>query len=170
MRDAAERDIPEVLIAYQDDRQMHLRLFEDRPPTGALLGQRAETEAADRAAGSRATWTVLGADSDLCVGQVTVHHIDSEHGRGELSLWIAPQWRGRGLGGGALGLISDWLFDACGLARLQLLVEPDNQAMLRTAVRAGYREEGLLHGHLRRRGARVDVVVLARLAGDRGLA
>src|SRR5256885_8266887 len=30
VRDAAERDIPEVLIAYQDDSTMHLRLGQER--------------------------------------------------------------------------------------------------------------------------------------------
>lgn len=166
LRDAAERDIPEVLIAYEDDRQMHLRLFEQRPPTGAALGRRAESEYADRVAGSRATLTVCAGESDVCVGQANVHDIDWEHGRAELSLWIAAGWRGQGLGARALRLTSAWLLERCGLERVQLLVEPDNAAMLRAAARAGYREEGVLHGHMRRRGDRVDAVVLSLLPSD----
>ena len=42
VRLSAERDIPEVLIAYQDDRGLHLALGEDRPPSGAALGRRAD--------------------------------------------------------------------------------------------------------------------------------
>ena len=166
LRDASPRDIPEVLIAYQDDPEMHERLFEERPPSGAALGRRAESDDADRAAGSRATLTMLADASDRCVGQLSVHDLDWEHARGELSLWIAPNMRRRGLGSASLRLACAWLFEGCGLARLQMLVEPDNHAMLCTAARAGFREEGLLRRHLRRRGVRLDVAVLARLAAD----
>lgn len=166
LRDAAERDIPEVLIAYEDDRKMHLGLFEERPPSAAALGRRAELESADRAAGERATFTVCAEDSDLCVGQLTVHNLDWEHARGELSLWIAPGQRGRGLGAGALRLASAWLLQTCGLQRLQVLAEPDNTPMRRAAARAGFVSEGVLRGHMRRRGARVDVVVLSLVSGD----
>jgi RimJ/RimL family protein N-acetyltransferase len=166
LRDAAERDIPEVLIAYEDDREMHLRLFEERPPSGAALGRRAESEPAERAAGSRATLTVCRAGEDVCVGQLTVEQIDWEHGRGALRLWIAPGHRGQGLGSGALGLACPWLFARAGLARLQMLVEPDHTAMLRTAARAGFTREGILRDHLRRGGERVDVTVWSRLSGE----
>ena len=166
LRDASSRDIPEVLIAYEDDPEMHQRLFEGRPPSGAALGRRAESHYADRAAGSRATLTVLADGSDRCVGQLSVHDLDWEHARGELSLWIAPGARRRGLGSVSLRLACAWLFDRCALARLQVLVEPDNVAMLGAAARAGFHDEGILQGHLRRRGVRIDVAVLSRLAAD----
>src|SRR6516164_7166506 len=38
LRDYAERDIPEILIAYQDDPRLHQRLGQNRPPSGAELG------------------------------------------------------------------------------------------------------------------------------------
>ncbi len=59
LRDYKERDIPEILIAYQDDPRLHVSSGEDRPPTGAELGSRAEREAALRAAGEGVTLTVL---------------------------------------------------------------------------------------------------------------
>ena len=46
VRPAAERDIPEVLIAYQDDPELHLRMGEERAPSGAELGRLAERAAA----------------------------------------------------------------------------------------------------------------------------
>jgi RimJ/RimL family protein N-acetyltransferase len=168
LRDASSRDIPEVLIAYEDDREMHQRLFEERPPSGAALGRRAESHYADRAAGCRATLTVLADGSDTCVGQLSVHDLDWEHARGELSLWIAPGSRRRGLGSGSLRLACAWLFEHCALARLQVLVEPANVAMLRTSAQAGFRDEGVLRGHLRRRHVRLDVAVLSLLPADRG--
>jgi RimJ/RimL family protein N-acetyltransferase len=166
LRDFAERDIPEILIAYEDDPEMHRRLLQERPPSGAQLGRLAETEVADRAAGSRATLTILDPAGDLCLGQVAVHHLDREHARAELSLWVAPQARRRGLGCGALRLADRWLLDGCGIERVQLLVEPGNEPMLRTAARAGFVREGVLHGYMRAGPRRADMAVLSLLSSD----
>lgn len=167
LRDAAERDIPEVLIAFQDDPEMHLRLARERPPSGAELGRRAECEAADRTAGSRATLTIVAAPAaDLCLGQVYVEAVEWDHARADVSVWVAPGARRRGLATGALRLASEWLLGPCGLARVQGLCEPGNHALLAAAGRAGFVSEGILHGYLRRRSRRIDVVVLSRLALD----
>ena len=65
----AERDIPEVLIAYQDDRELHLRMGVERPPSGAELGRLAERAEIDRAAGRAVTLTIIGRGSDVCLGR-----------------------------------------------------------------------------------------------------
>lgn len=166
LRDAAERDIPEVLIAYEDDPEMHLRLGQDRPPSGAELGRVAESEHADRAAGSRATLTIVSGESDVCVGQVSVHDVDWDHERAEISIWVAPECRGRGLGAAALRLVSGWLLGDCAMARVQLVAEPGNAALARAAARAGFSHEGVLHGYLRVRSRRVDASVLGRLSTE----
>ena len=54
LRDYAERDIPEILIAHQDDPRLYVLAGEDRPPSGAELGRAAEREAAERAGRERA--------------------------------------------------------------------------------------------------------------------
>jgi ribosomal-protein-alanine N-acetyltransferase len=166
LRDSAERDIPETLIAYQDDPALHLRMGEERPPSGAELGRWAESEATERAAGLRAALTVLEPGSDVCVGQIYVQNLDWDHQRAELGLWLAPAARGRGLASEALRLAGAWLLGACGLRRLQILTEPDNEPMLHAALAAGFVREGVLRGYLRERGTRVDVVILSLLPGD----
>lgn len=168
LRLSAERDIPEVLIAYQDDPELHLRLGEDKPPSGAELGRRQERADADRAHGTRVTFTVVEPPADVCRGQVNVHHTDWDNQRAELGLWLAPQVRGRGWAPAALALACQWLFSACGFERLQLVTEPDNEPMIRAARRAGFVAEGTLRGYLVERGKRIDVVILSLLAGDLG--
>jgi RimJ/RimL family protein N-acetyltransferase len=165
LRDGAERDIPEVLIAFEEDPDLHLRLVQDRPPSGAELGRLSESEVVDRAAGSRATLTITAPEDDLCLGQLSVHGLDWDNGRGSLSVWVAPAARRRGLASGALALASEWLLGRCGLERVQMLCEPENRAAAGAAARAGFSAEGVLHGYLRRRGTRVDALVLARV-GD----
>ncbi|HEY2438388.1 MAG TPA: hypothetical protein VGH93_14495, partial [Solirubrobacteraceae bacterium] len=75
VRMAAERDIPEILIAYQDDPRLHVRLGERRPPSGAELGRRAERAEHDRLAGRGLSLTVVEAGDDTCRGQIDVHRV-----------------------------------------------------------------------------------------------
>ena len=166
VRDAAERDIPEILIAYQDDPELHQRMGEDQPPSGAELGARTEHERADRALGTHATLTILEPGSDVCRGQIYVHHIDWEHARAELGIWLVPQARGRGLGRAALRLVAAWLSHDSGFQRVDILTAPDNLAMVRSAEAAGFLFEGVLRRYMRERGTRIDAAVLSILPSD----
>jgi RimJ/RimL family protein N-acetyltransferase len=166
LRFAAERDIPEILIAYQDDPQLHMQLGEERPPSGAELGRRAELAAAEQAAGTGVSLTILHDGSDVCRGQVNVHRIDWDNARAELGIWVAPQLRGNGLGRRALELATGWLLTDCGFERVQVLTEPGNAAMIHVAQAAGFLHEGVLRAYLRERGERVDAVVLSLLRSD----
>ncbi len=172
LRLAADRDIPEVLIAHQDDPTLYRRLGLARPPSGAELGRRVERSAALRAAGAELWLTILAragdAISDECRGQVDVHDLDWDHRRAELEIWIAPRDRGRGLAAAALGLAGRWLLTQCGLERVQILVDPANETMRRAAHAAGFAQEGVLRGYLQDRDGRVDVTVMSLVGADLG--
>lgn len=115
LRPSAERDIPEILIAYQDDHGLHQALGEARPPTGAALGSRAERAADELRAGRLLTLAILQVGSDVCRGEVRVTDTDWNKGTTALRIWLAPDLRGRGLARRAHALATDWLGDACGL-------------------------------------------------------
>jgi [ribosomal protein S5]-alanine N-acetyltransferase len=166
LRDYEERDIPEILIAYQDDPRLHLLNREDRPPSGAELGSRAEREAGARSAGERVTLTVLEPGDDTCRGQIRVENVDWDHRRAELMIWLAPQVRGRGVGQKALRLAGQWLLETCGLARVEILAEPENLAALHAAEAAGFVREGVLREYLRKRGKGIDMVVMSLIGAD----
>lgn len=155
LRLAAERDIPEILIAHQDDPQLFSRLGLKRPPSGAELGRQMELAERERETGVRVRLTIVEPGSDDCRGRVSVHSIDWESGHAELGMWLAPQARGRGLARSALRLVSAWLFEKWGLELVQLLTEPDNEHMLSAARAAGFVEEGM------RRRSEVDMIVMS---------
>jgi RimJ/RimL family protein N-acetyltransferase len=179
VRMSAERDIPEILIAYQDDPQLHLWMGNARPPSGAELGRRCERAEHDRLAGRGISLTLLEGQSDACVGQIDVHRVEWEHARAELGVWVAPGHRGRGVARRALRLTGPWLLIEAGLERVELLTHPENQAMLSAAQAAGFQFEGVLRGYYRdgdgiqRRlgrgsAARVDMKVLSLVRRDLG--
>jgi ribosomal-protein-alanine N-acetyltransferase len=86
--------------------------------------------------------------------------------RGEFGYVIGTWARRRGVGTRALRLYSKWAFSTLGLARLELLIQPGNEASLALGRRAGFSEEGLLRSHSIVRGQRKDMVLMALLPGD----
>jgi RimJ/RimL family protein N-acetyltransferase len=86
--------------------------------------------------------------------------------RGELGYVVAEWARRRGVGSRALTIYSRWAFESLRLARLELLVQPGNEASLSLADRVGFRREGLLRSHSLIRGERKDMVMLSLLPGD----
>ena len=166
LRFEAERDIPEVLIAHQDDPTLCLRLGLPRPPSGAELGRRIEHGPGERAAGVGVRFTILEPGANVCRGQLDVHHVDWDDLRAEAGIWVAPGFRGRGLAPAALRLAGDWLFEVCGLARLELLTQPDNAAMIGAAKSAGLVEEGVLRAYVSERGRRLDLTILSLVPAD----
>jgi RimJ/RimL family protein N-acetyltransferase len=168
LRFGAERDIPEILIAHQDDPEMYKRLGEERPPSGAELGRYAEAADGERAAGSYVALTIVEAGRGDCVGRIAVHTVEPEAARAELGVWLTPQVRGRGYAARALALAAGWLFGRCGVERLAVLTETDNEPMIRAAEAAGFEREGVLRQYTRERGARVDALSMSLLRSDLG--
>jgi RimJ/RimL family protein N-acetyltransferase len=166
LRFTAERDIPEILIAYQDDPKLHVRLGMVRPPSGAELGQELEGTASERARGARAKLAIVDPPADDCLGEIIIHGIDWNQGRASVGIWVASKVRGKGVARRALRLTARWLFDAWGIERLTLLTDPDNEAMLRAAKAAGFVYEGILRSYGHERGRRCDLASLSLLPSD----
>jgi len=90
----------------------------------------------------------------------------TEHSVGEVGCCLVPAARGCGIAAEALRLLTDWAFAKLELGRVQVFVAPENVAALGLAERAGFRREGVLRSYWEVDGARLDVVVLARVPGD----
>lgn len=116
LRPSAERDIPEVLIAYQDDPGLPHAMGEQRPPSGAALGRRAELAESERLAGRAVVLTILEPGGDVCLGEARIGEVDWRQGKAEVRVWVTPRQRGHGLGRRAHDLAVGWLETYCGLA------------------------------------------------------
>ena len=142
LRPASDWDIPDILIAHQDDPQLYRSLGLRRPPSGAELGRRSEREPAEREAGTGLRLSICEPGQRTCRGQLSVHRVDWGSRSAELGLWLAPQVRGRGWAARALRLTAGWLFEICPLDRITVHTDQDNQPMLRAAQAAGFSARG----------------------------
>jgi RimJ/RimL family protein N-acetyltransferase len=107
---------------------------------------------------------VVDAQSGELAGSMSVRF--RGEGRGEFGYLMAAGFRGRGLGTRALRLFASWAFQTHALARLEVLVQPENEPSLAMAERAGFVREGVLRSYKPVRGRRVDMVMLALLRSD----
>ena len=166
LRLAAERDIPEILIAYQDDPDLHVRLGEERPPSGAQLGRLMEQTETDLGDGTAVRLTILQAGSDDCRGQVIAH---ASIGRTPVPT-SGSGWRLRSVARGWRAAPCCWrrggFSTRVGSSGSRCLPQPDNEPVLRSARAAGFVDEGVLRQYAREQGKRVDIAVLSVIPGD----
>ncbi len=120
LRAISEWDIPEVLIAHQDDPELHRRLGMDRPPTGAQLGREVEQAQARRLSGERLSFSIVEPEGRDCRGRVDVDRIDWENAGARVWAWVDPRLRGRGCEREAADLACEWLRAGCGLRELEV--------------------------------------------------
>lgn len=120
--------------------------------------------------GRRVAAFAIEADGAL-VGSCDIK-VGAETG-GELTWALFAGHRGRGYAARAIRTLADWALTAddqggLGLDRVEAKVEPDNQASLRVATRAGLRREGLrrVTPGTGDRAETSEYVVLARLRDD----
>ncbi|HEX7255109.1 MAG TPA: GNAT family N-acetyltransferase [Gaiellaceae bacterium] len=102
------------------------------------------------------------------VGSIGVRWVEPDQGVAEVGYWMAPSARGRGVCSKALELVSRWVLERPGMARLQLRTDEENLASKRVAEKAGFTREGVLRSsHFNARlERRVDFVMYSLLRGE----
>jgi [ribosomal protein S5]-alanine N-acetyltransferase len=112
------------------------------------------------------SFAIADATTGDAVGQIGLWLRNLGQGRASTGYWIAPQFRHRGYVTAALAAISRWGLSLDGLYRIELYVEPWNEASLRAAERVGYRQEGLLRSWQQVGEQRRDMYMYSLLPGD----
>ena len=98
------------------------------------------------------------------IGAVGIRDVGERTGR--LGYWVAASARARGVATRAVRLVARWAFEDLGLARVELVTDPANQASQRAAERAGFTREGVLRSYLEIKGRRRDAVMFSLLPGE----
>lgn len=118
--------------------------------------------------GTNSNFAIVEVSTGRVVGSMGARHLEPEQGVTEVGYWVRTEARGRGYAARALRLLSDWLLEDLGMARVQLRADSENLASRRVAERAGYVEEGTLRSARfnARLGGRRDFVIYSRLPSD----
>jgi RimJ/RimL family protein N-acetyltransferase len=116
---------------------------------------------ADEAMGRRRHFAVVD-PGDALLGSIAVRILEDER-IAELGYWVAAAARGRGVAARAVRLASRFAIEALGLARVQILIQPDNTPSQRVAEAAGFTREGLLRSYKEQKGRRLDLYVYGLL-------
>ncbi len=104
----------------------------------------------------RAIWGVVAEVDGRIVGQLGV----SGEGRMEIGMWVAPEWRGKGVGTALMNAALDYA-RTHGAYKISLEVWPHNAAAIALYEKFGFEREGYLRKHWRRRNGELwDSVVM----------
>jgi ribosomal-protein-alanine N-acetyltransferase len=151
-------DTPALVAAYCDPaiQQWHGRSMTLADAAG-WIEERHQRWGEERGA----DWAVVS--DDAVVGRVSLRTVDLEQGVGEVSYWVVPSQRGRGIAVRAVVTVTDWAFRDVGLHRIELVHAVANGASCRVADRAGYALEGTRRQHFLLADGRHDAHLHARL-------
>jgi RimJ/RimL family protein N-acetyltransferase len=117
--------------------------------------------------GRTATFAVIDREEDRLAGQCGIG-IDRSRNAGEAFYWIAGYARRRGFATGALLLVVRYAFETLGLERVELKIDPANEASQGVARAAGFIYEGTLRSDQPFKGGRMDSQMWSRLPTDPG--
>lgn len=146
------------------------------PQTGSLPGDATDDEAAAwvrrqqarYAEGTGFSFSIATGSRDAAIGHCGLWLKDLDEGRATAGYAITPSMRNRGYGAEALIALTKFAWTVPGLHRVALFIEPWNTASLRTAERAGYREEGVLASHQVFDGEYRDMILCAAVRVNAG--
>jgi RimJ/RimL family protein N-acetyltransferase len=165
VRPPSDADVPRIVEACRDPEvARYTTMPADYRPTHAEEWM--HRGAAGLAAGSDVNAVIAEADGGDVLGTISLHEINRATGRAVAGYLVAPWARRRGIASRALALICGFAFDQLQIARVELAIEPGNDASRAVAETVGFREEGLLRSYLPIAGARRNMLMYALLPGE----
>jgi RimJ/RimL family protein N-acetyltransferase len=113
--------------------------------------------------GAGYSFAVTDGATGHAVGQIGLGLHDLGAGRASVGCWVVAPARGRNASGYALRIVARWALGVLGIPRLELYVEPGNEACIRIAEQTGFRREGLLRSWQEVGAERKDMLMYSLL-------
>jgi len=165
-----------VLRAWRDDDAVTVRTAFGCPDIQRWHVRRMDSDDEARAwiadwvkrwdAETDASWAIADSRDDQPVGQVGLRTISLFEATAQLSYWVLPAARGKGVAAQAVQTLTQWAFETLGLNRLFLQHSTANLASCRVASKASFRVEGTLRNSMLHADGWHDVHLHARLRRD----
>ncbi len=140
-----EADISAVVAAYAEEDIQAWNLFS---MNDAEAREWIRSWSAAWNAETDACWAIAEKSDRSVVGRVALRHLQLSAGSAEVTYWVAPHGRRRGVASVATIAVSQWAFGSLGLHRLELLHSIHNVPSCGVAVRAGFVLEGIRRSSL----------------------
>ena len=117
--------------------------------------------------GTNLTLAIADAESDVCLGQVMLFHVDLDAKEATFGFWLVPDARGRGAGSTAARMLAQWALTDGPFRRVDAIAAASNDASIRALERAGFVREGVRRSVVDpQQDGRQDVVGLAVVSED----
>ena len=113
-----------------------------------------------------ASWAIVDTGQDQPIGQVGLRGISLFDAIANLSYWVVPSARGRGVAVHAADALTRWSFAELGVHRIGLEHSIANEASCRVATKLGFAVDGTLRGAARHTDGWHDMHVHSRLRTD----
>jgi RimJ/RimL family protein N-acetyltransferase len=137
----------EVRQAVDADRRPLALLFATVAEERDGIAAEPPVDVEKRAASIDLDRTFVAVAAGELVGNIFL--IESGFGFAEIGMFVAREWRGRGVGAALVAAAIEWA-NECGLHKLTLSVFPHNEAGIALYRKFGFVEEGLHPKHIRR--------------------
>lgn len=111
-------------------------------------------------------FVVIEKESGQLIGALGLHQISPIHRRAELGYWMGKPYRGKGYMSEAVELLLAFGFRKVKLERIFAYAMTINPASSRVLKKCGFRDEGLLHRHIKRQGKWRDLYAYGILKSD----
>jgi len=117
--------------------------------------------------GSSVTFAIGITQTGTLIGTSTLMHIDPDHRNAMLSLWIAPDHRGKGYGTEAAAESIRYGFDTIGLHQIYAIRLQENQLSAKLMKQLGMRQKGVLEEYFCHNETYHDCILHAIMEQDR---
>lgn len=118
------------------------------------------------AAGTEYHFGVFDAASGRLMGGIGFSHVSPVRRSANLGYWVADDVRGGGVAVSASQIAAAWAFEHLGLQRIEILVQPENIASLRVAVKLGAVCEGIARNGIIVDGEPCEAIVHSLIPHD----
>lgn len=165
LRARHESDIPVLLDELYNDIATRTR-SDSRPWLPVPPDSKSSPYSVEDLPESLVCFSVVDLETLELVGEALLWSIDAHNRSAHLGISLRPRFRGHGLAADVVQVLCSYGFTLRGLHRLQIDTLADNEAMLRTAVAAGFTLEGTLRRAAWVAGEFVDEVILGLLVEE----
>ena len=162
LRPPDDTDVPALGLAFADPAVA--RIAGAAAPGPDVAAAWLERQRTARAAGRRMMLAIV--EDGRLAGTIDADLRNAECGRCELGYWVVAGARGRGVARAAIRCFAAWLVAERGMGRIELLIEPHNEASRRAARAAGFTCEGVLRSLLEFESIRHDLESWSLLPGE----